>query len=227
MDMIRRVTYFCFLLTFIIISTVFAGSQQTSGSLASAIIVDARYYLNESSESFWSDAELLVYLNQGTVDIVARTHCLEAIETETLVENQMGYTLGDNFIVVKQVIYDDAKALRKGNIESFGDISGTSGEPAYWTQWGTKVLVYPIPDATAAGNSIDVYTVSLPAAVVSGAAVKVPAYYDRALTLYIVVQALKKDRRYGESNAVLTEYLAEIDRYRADFSYQPVKGQID
>ncbi len=46
----------------------------------------------------------------------------------------MSYALADAFIVIKAVIYDDVKALRKGSIEMFGDISGTSGEPVYWTQ---------------------------------------------------------------------------------------------
>ena len=222
-----RVIFITFLILLSFIQISFAGSNQTSNTLASTIIVNARYYLNESSDGFWLDAELLVYLNNGTMDIVARTHCLEAIETESLVENQLAYSLSERFIVIKAVIYDDIKALRKGSIEHFGDVAGEASEPVYWAQWESKVLVYPIPDATAATNSIDVYTITAPAAVASNAAVLVPAYYDKALTLYIVVQALKKDRRYAESNAVLAEYQAELNRYRADFSYQPVKEQID
>ena len=224
---IKKIIRSAVLVILLIPGIAFAGSQQTSTTLASAIITNARYYLNEPSERFWSDIELLAYLNDGSIDIVARTHCLEATEVEVLVTDQLAYSLGDSFIVIKAVVYDDIKALRRGRIESLGDVLGTSGEPVYWTQWGDDVLVYPVPDATANGNNIEVYTITRPAAVASGAAVLVPAHFDRALTLYIVSQALKKDRRYAESNAVLAEYLSELDRFRADFSYQPVKQQID
>lgn len=227
MDIKRFIKHTVFLLL-LIPGIVFAGSQQTSTTLASTIITNTRMYLNDTTAPYFhSDAEMLVYLNNGTVDIVARTHCLEAIETETLVTNQMAYALTDTFIVIKAVVYNDIKALRKGSIESFGDIAGEAGEPVYWTQWGSSVLVYPIPDATANGNDIDVYTITKPDAVIAAAAITIPAYYDKALTLYIAAQALKKDAKYAQSNAVLAEYQAELDRYRVDFSYQPVKGQID
>lgn len=228
MDLMKRIAYFFFVLTFFIGSVAFAGSNQTSTTLASTIITNARMYLNDTTATYFhTDAEMLVYLNNGTMDIVSRTHCLEAIESDTLVENQMTYTLTDDYIVVKAVIFNDLKALRKGRIEDFGDIAGEASEPVYWTQWESKVLVYPIPDATAAGKSIDVYTIKRPASVASGVAVLVPAYYDKALTLFIVSQALKKDAKYAQSNAVLAEYMAELDRFRADFSYQPTKGQVD
>ena len=131
---------------FLTCSVAFAGSQQTSTTLASVIITNARMYLNDTTTTYFhSDAEMLVYLNNGTMDIVARTHCLEAIEAETLVADTMAYALGDAFIVIKAVVYDDVKALRKGSIESLGDVLGTTGEPVYWTQWGSSVLVYPVP----------------------------------------------------------------------------------
>lgn len=220
-----RVFFLTLLILLSFIQLSFAGSQQTSSTLASAIIVNARYYLNESSASFWSDAELLVYLNDGTLDIVARTHCLEAIETETLVADTLAYALADSFIVIKAVIYDGSRALTKGSIDGIGDLDPSLGEPSRWTQWESNVIVYPAPDASAAGNDIDVYTVKRPASVASGAAVLIPAYYDKALTLYIVAQALKRDKRYAESNAVLSEYLAELNRYRVDFSEQPARNK--
>jgi len=76
---------------FLIVSTAFGGSQQTSSTAASTIIVNARYYLNESSASFWSDTELLVWVNQGTMDIVGRTRCLENSEAVSLLANTVEY----------------------------------------------------------------------------------------------------------------------------------------
>jgi hypothetical protein len=145
------------------VTAAWAGSQTTSSTLASTIITRARYYLNEPTASFWSDAELLVYLNDGTLDIAARTHCLEDVETEILVEAQQIYPLGDPFIVVKHVVYNDEKALLKGNIQEIGQVLGSGegdelGEPAYWAQWENNVIVYPGPDSTCVAEGTDKVT---------------------------------------------------------------------
>ncbi len=55
----------------------FAGSQQTSSTLASAIITNARYYLNEDSgdaNEFFDDTELLRWVNDGMKDLAAKAH---------------------------------------------------------------------------------------------------------------------------------------------------------
>jgi len=215
-----------FLGAFFIAVPCYAGNQTASATLASAVIVNARSYLNEATASFWSDAQLLVWLNDGTMDIFGRTHCVEDIESETLIASTTTYALSDPFIVIKAVIYNSVKSLRKGSIEHIGDVNVTLGEPSYWTQWENTVIVYPAPDSDAAGNTIDVYTVERPIEVAAGAAVLVPDQYDKALTLYIVEQALLRDEQYGKAAKVRSDYLAELDRYRTDFSAQPGPKEI-
>ncbi len=212
----------------------FGASQQPSSTDASVIAQRARVYLGDpttwggTQKSIWSDAELLQWVNDGTNDIVARTQCLEDIETETLVANTYAYSLTTNFIAIKAVIYKNATGneytLERGNFQgkagsfSFGQTQSMTGAPAYFMQWENSVIVYPIPDATTAGDTIDVYMVIRPTAAVGAFDdVKVPAYYDRALTLYIVAQALYKDGKFSKASRIMTEYLAELDRYRADY----------
>jgi hypothetical protein len=81
--------------------------------------------------------------------------------------------------------------------------------------------VYPEPDSDTAGDKVDIYLITRPAAVASGAAVLVPTQYDKALTLYIVEQGLIRDEQYGKAAKIRADYLAEIDRYRQDFNTQP------
>lgn len=229
----KRLIWFLLIL-FLFSVQVLAGSQQPSATDASVIATRARYMLNDpttwggTQKSVWSDAELLQWLNDGTNDIVARTQCLEDIETETLVANTYSYALTTSFIAIKAVIYKSATGnewtLERGNFQgspgkfSFGHSETMTGAPAYFVQWENNIIVYPIPDATAAGDTIDVYMVIRPTAA-TGATddVKVPAYYDRALTLYIVAQGLYKDGKYGKASRIMTEYLAELDRYRSDY----------
>jgi len=355
-------------------SKSFAGSQQTSATLASTIITNARMYLNDTTATYFhSDAEMLVYLNNGTMDIVTRSHCLvtriekelqldvssypitmpfiaiggviyrnidekitngtmeadsswsdegtpaanaqsstQAYEgiysrkftpnaadegirsavyttvtgttyyyslfvypddeesvniyikkgdnsgaivdldvtgltenywnvisgsyTETVggalakfsVRSPTGITAGD-WYVDEVSVYTSAssKALRRGAFEHIGDIDPVAGEPAYFTEWGSNAYVYPRPDSDAAGKVIQIYVVTRPVDVLAAAAVLVPAHFDRALTLYIVAQALKKDAKYAQSNAVIAEYQAEIDRYRQDFHKHRTKEDVN
>jgi len=203
-----------------------SASQQTSSTDASVIITRARYYLNEPSEVYWDDAELLVWVNYGTTDIVARTQCLEAVETEQLVENQLSYGLDSSFIAIRTVIYDQGsgveKGLLRGNLQSVGHVEAV-GEPVYWLQEQNNVVVYPRPDSShsGSGHDIDVYMIEYPAAIESSDDVLVPAYYDRALTLYVVAQAFYKKGQFSKAGRFMAEYLAELDRYRKDYVVVP------
>jgi len=202
------------------------ASQQTSSTLMSTHITRARSYLNEATASFWTDAELLIWGNDGTLDIVARTHCLESIETEQLIVNTMSYALASPFLFIRAVVYTQAagveRGLIKGNLQSIGHVKG-SGEPIYWCQERDNVVVYPKPDAShsGAGFDIDVYTVTRPTAIAASETVLVPACYDNALTMYIAAQGFLKDSQFGRAELFMRAYYAELDRYRQDFVLVP------
>jgi len=198
------------------------ASQQTSSTTASTIISRARVYLNEDADGFWLDTELLAWLNDGTLDIVAKTHCLESVETEELVANQLSYPLTSAFLSINAVIYNQGsgveRGLIRGNLQKVGHVKG-NGEPIFWVQEQDNVVVYPRPDASHSGTGfdIDVYTVTRPAVIAADANILVPACYDKALTLYIFAQGFYKDRQFGEGAGFEAKYQAELDRYRTDF----------
>ena len=223
------------ILLFLLVSIgVFAGSQQTSSTDASVIATRARYYLNDpttwggTQKNVWSDTMLLQWVNDGTLDIVSRTQCLEDIESETLVLNQSNYTLSTDFISIKAVIYKDSAGVewslqkgdllgKDGNKGSYGFSENMTGAPGYWIQWENDVIVHPIPDSSAAGDTIDVYLIKRPSVVTATDDVLVPAVYDRALTLYVVSQAYFKDGQFAKASRFMNEYLTELDRYRSDY----------
>ena len=62
----------------------FASSQGTSSTTAATIIDNAESLFNDSDNDLVSAAEMLVWLNNGMVDIAARSHCLEATESINL-----------------------------------------------------------------------------------------------------------------------------------------------
>jgi len=204
-----------------------AGSQQTSSTLASTIITNARYILNEPSAKLWADAELLVWVNQGTVDIVGRTHCLVTIESVSLVANTYEYTLTGNYIGILDVVYKDASTpvVRKGLIRSrpgeLGNVTSV-GEPVYWYESSDKLGVFPVLSSVTS-EAVDVHFVAYPAAVGAAEAVKVPAAYDIALIKYVAAMAFLKDGQFAKSGRLMAEYMEELERYRFDYNMQPAQ----
>jgi hypothetical protein len=129
---------------------VFGASQQTSSTTAQTIINDARYLLNESSASFWDDIEMLQWVNDGMVDLVTRTHCLETTESVTLAASTIEYAISGNYIKIKAVHYNDADSkvwgLKKGSPEHLGSDAYSRmrlTKPSFWYDWGGNVGVYP------------------------------------------------------------------------------------
>lgn len=202
----------------------FAGSQQLSNTLASTIITNARAYLNDNgSIQFWNDTELLQWLNNGTVDLVNRSHCLETTEDITLIADQLEYSITSNYIVIKAVHYVDASAVVKALVRSAPESVGlrrNTPPPAWWYDWAGKIGIYPAL-ASVTTEKVTIYLISRPAAVTSTDAITTPAIYDKALTMYVVAQAWAKDRQMSKYAQAMSLYQAELDRYRKDLLAAP------
>ena len=211
------------LLALAIAVSAYAGSQTVSSTTASDIINNAEVYLNDTANDFWSAAELLVLLNDGALDIVSRTRCLEGSESINLTNGTIEYSVTGPYIAITAVLYDDGEAdpkwLTRWLIRDFDNLTIRDvGEPKYWYEWSGKVGVFP-PVDTVDNETITVYYVSRPTDVTSGQNVLVPAQYDKALTYYIVFNALMKHRsRQDEYQKYVELYLQELDRFRTDHS---------
>ena len=221
--MFKKLTVFIVVLLLSV--QVYAGSQQTSSTLASAIIVNARQYLNEPTATFWTDAEMLVWLNNGMVDIVNRSHCFETTEDINLVADQVEYSITETYVVVKAVQYVDSDSAERGLLpgkpSDVGVIENVS-QPVYWYDWGGKIGIYPVLSSVTT-EKVTLYLVERPVAIAAGVAVTTPAIYDTALTLYIVAQAWAKDRQMNKHAGTMQLYHAELDRYRQDLLVAPKK----
>jgi len=203
-------------------SWCFAASQQTSSTAASTIINRAESLVNDSDNDLSSAAEMLVWLNDGMVDIVSRTHCLEATESIALATSTVEYTVTSTYLTVKAVLYVDSDsktwALKKGSPSSVGQNTAVT-IPTYWYEWGGKVGVYPTITRTT--ETITVYYITRPEAIVSTDSITIPAIYDNALTLYVAAQAHFKDRQTGRYAQLMGLYLQELARLKSELTDQP------
>jgi len=207
-----------------------AGSQQTSGVTAQTIIDNARYYINETTSSFWSDAELLRWVNLGSRDIAARTRCLEQIQVVVLISGVTEYSLSSGaskYFGVSSAIYRDGttyKGLVRGNVQSVGHTEDV-GEPVYYYEWINNIGVYPTPGAAVSGNTVYVYTNVLPDAITLTGVIALPAIYEQLLNLYVVAQALYRARQFEEGNLYMTHYYHGINSFRQEY-VKPIPGGL-
>ena len=213
----------CILVIVFLSTFVFAGSQQTSSTLASTIITDARTYLNETSAGFWSDTELLTWLNDGILDIVSRTRCLEISEDITLVAGQLEYTIRTDYLGIESIYYHPSgeyKGLKMVEPRDIGHIEAI-GEPDEWYEWDGKIGFSPLTLESSSGDTVTLYLILNPEIVTLADKITIPAIYDRALTLYIVSKGHLKERRIDKAAQLMAEYISELDRFRLDFNQQP------
>lgn len=206
-------------------ATSFAASQQTSSTTGTQIITKARYYLNAST--IWTDAELLEWINDGVVDIAARSRCTETKQAITLAANTLEYSITINYIAISAVVYSPASGALTGLLRGHPNHVGRSDadtmmesvkQPQYWYDWKGDIGIYPPRNTAITGETVYLYAVARPSDLTATTSlVTVPAIYDRALTMYVVGQAFMKMDQWAKSARFMAEYYAEIDRYRQDY----------
>ena len=224
---------FIYVLTvfFMLSVSVFAASQQISSTTAATLIDRAEVWLNDSDNGFWQPGELLQWLNEGMIDIVLRTHCLQATEDINLVANTVEYSITSTYLTIKDVVYVNAssvaKGLKKGNVAMVGNVSedwndATDKEPMYWYDFAGKIGVFPVLSAVTT-EKVTLYLITRPTAIASGANVTTPAIYDSALVIYMVAQAWLKDLKMNKYLQTMALYNSEMSRIRQDLNELPVQ----
>lgn len=218
MKILRCIIFFIALLFAI---NAYAGSQQLSSTLASTIVTNARSYLNESSASYWSDNELLAWINDGIIDIATRSKCLDSTEDITLVTDQLEYTLSNSYIGITSAIYSDGSSYKGLTRIDIKKISRTTDpdetEPVCWYEWNGKIGIIPLANSDVNGDTVTVYLVERPSTVALNENITIPAYFDHILTQYVVARALYKEGKIVRGGQLMAEVHESINRFRVDF----------
>jgi hypothetical protein len=142
----------------------------------SELITQVRAELLESSAAFWTDAELLMWINLAENDYVNRTRLLEDKATMQTVSGQPDYPLPSNWLSTKMVWYhkpDDAgidhqwqlfpTSLEKVAEETVDPLSVDTGhldDPSMFWIWGRSLYLKAVPKT--AGNTITMFYESKP-----------------------------------------------------------------
>lgn len=201
-------------------SFAFGGSTNTSGVTAQTAIDRVRSDLNEVTASFWTDTQLIKWMDEAVKEIVYKTRCLET-GTSTIVLHTLDRSYpfsGTTILDVEKVEHDtgvtwvytgsgstrfDTSYIMDLERQPFRNLRAgqekETGRPKVFSIWNNRIYFYPIADESQAGTSLYVYYVPVPSGVtVSTSTIETPSYFDGAIYDYVKAKALLKD---GNPNA--------------------------
>lgn len=177
--------------------------------LASDIISDVRLELQENSASFWTDAELLTYLNRGELDFSNRVRGLEATATVSTVIGQTEYPLPSNWLSSVALFYNDIQngidSWKRLEVTDLQELSmqnpnflsretDQQGVPSRVYFWGRSLHLSTAPDVNGDGN-IKMFYKAKPVPLTSTSqSINIDDSLSHALRHYILWKAWTKEK---------------------------------
>lgn len=195
---------------------------------AQTILTDVRRALLESSAQFWSDAELLRYLNRAELDYVNKTRLLEDTAQLSLIQGRLDYALPSNWLSAKAVFFkienEDGsyrwKRLYPTNVEKNAQSSpnfmnttvDNQGEPQRYWIWGRSLWLDKAPDDTS-DTTLLLFYKSKPIPLANATdSINLDDSLSEALTAYILDKAWSKEdetEKAEEQKLIYDRYVAE------------------
>jgi len=197
---------------------LYADSQQTSSLTAQNVINRVQYNLNASSDSFYTTAEMLDWVNQGILDIVVRSKCLQSSFEKDLAADTYEYDVSSDFdyIEITNVIYKDTNDVWIGLVKTTPEnlSLGMENFPKFWydNNAGSKVIIFPTVTSITGSPSILIFYTVKPTPITVGninvTSISLPSKYDQSLIYYVTCKALERDRR--NSSEMYNKYLESL-----------------
>jgi hypothetical protein len=224
---------------------------------ASELITQIRSELVEPIAGFWTDAELLGWINRAEADFVNRTRILDDRDYTSTIQGVTEYPLPSNCLSIRGVMYNRALAtetpdwtrLVPSNLEktmqqtpNFPNLDvNAQNDPGAYMVWGRTLIVFPTPKRTQSDNIILYYKAKpIPLAYVTDQ-INLDDSLREAIIAYVLWKALKKgqeDEKAIEQAQIYEVYVKQglrwtkkqsgDQRYRIDIvSPTPFEGPFD
>lgn len=165
-------------------------------------MIDAvRSQTNELDHEFIKQADIKRWLNDAQ-DNITDFLKIEEKTTVLLVEAQEDYDIPADINKFIRVDVDGKKYSFKG-LDTFND------DPAgnIYTAWENKIYLYPVPDAAAAGDALNIYYYRKPARLdESSDKTDIDEKYDELLILYAIARCYQKAQEDMKFKSVMEEY---------------------
>lgn len=157
------------------------------------------------------DADIIRWANDGQLDIVRRTECLQAhVETNSVAKDN-SYALPPDAIRVRRVTYD-GNVLSRVELEELDGVnksreaSDITGTPTQYYIWGRQLWLYPTPSNSGTGN-LDIYYLKAPATLGGDADVPdIPGHMHEDIVRYCLARAKELDEEFNQAEQIWNDY---------------------
>lgn len=162
-----------------------------------------------------NDADIDRWANDGQLDIVRRTECLQALLELNTTAADGSYDLPDDVIKVRRVTYDGVLLSRMELEELDGihrsrDANTPVGTPSAYYIWARQLFLHPAP-ADGGTNNLDFYYVKTPPALVSGTDIPaIPLQMHEDIVRYCLARAKELDEEFKQADQVWSDYLMRM-----------------
>ena len=160
----------------------------------SEILAEIKRCLKEpTTGGHWTDAEYLRRANSIQNDICMKTFCLQKTATLVFDSGTSSYAQPTNCFRIKEILFNDKRlnGITADELDlraKFGeqDWRLTEGEPDYYFQDSTKIILYPLSTASATTDIVTIKYYSTPTAMTTTSSVP----FDSLDSLTGALQAL-------------------------------------
>jgi len=128
---------------------------------AANLITDVRSRIVEATASYFTDAELLRWLNQGYKNFMVRTEWASKIKAYPVVANQFKYDIPANCIKLEDVRWQDKYKIWPKDREEFAAkvgpaVTSVSTRPLIYEAypWDGSMRIWPIPSTASASTTL-------------------------------------------------------------------------
>ena len=186
-------------------------------------LAEVRYLLNEAAATFWADAELTVYIQEGCRVFSSKSLMFERVATiDPMILTTPFYDSGDETFIgdvleIYAVIYTIGtayKGLVKVHPRQIGNLakSAVTGPPKFYSLFNRQLYIFPLASSVeVAGGTLDVLH-----AAETDDITAIADEYQHLPILYATAKALQKDQKFGQAGALLQQFYQEISFERSD-----------
>jgi hypothetical protein len=196
----------------------------------SNILAVIRNLLDEATAAQWTDAEINAWINDVQRDIAAKTLCYEAVQSVTTTSgSRLVPFTGHRVVYVEYLAGGTVRPAglqritpeRLGHIELHGVVT-----PQYYFQWGTNVVIEPIP---AGAHNLNLYVSQWPDYELYDTTDEplIPIEFHECIIPAVLYLARIKSREFNISGSQYVKYVSELQRLTNEYLIRLPSRNID
>lgn len=189
---------------------------------AQEVITKVRYRLMEPTAGFWTDEELLLYLNEGQGDLADQMRGIETKAYMSTIANRNDYALPQNWLSIRAIFYkrsgtstDTWSRMQPTNLEKVAQENPNflatltadmwGGQVQYWI-WDRTLYLTPTPYTTGSNNVLMFYKAKPNEIVALSENLAVDDLFAPAIESYVLARAWEKEKESDLATVAWNEY---------------------